>query len=44
MNKQEKPSPVVITWWKLITALVMFAVAVTIVIMVYNSYMKAMGI
>ena len=44
MSKQEKKAPVVITWWKLITVLVMFAIAVTIVIMVYNSYMKVMGV
>jgi len=40
MSKEEKPAPVVITWWKLITVLVTFAIAVAIVIMVYNSYMK----
>ncbi len=44
MSKQEKPAPVVIVWWKLITVLVMFAIALTIVILVYNSYMKAMGV
>lgn len=44
MSKKEKPAPVVIVWWKLITVLVMFAIALTIVILVYNSYMKAMGV
>jgi len=44
MSKKEKPAPVVIVWWKLITVLVTFAIALTIVILVYNSYMKAMGV
>jgi len=44
MSKKEKPAPVVIVWWKLITVLVTFAIAVAIVIIVYNKYMKIMGI
>ena len=44
MSKKEKAPPVVITWWKLITILVTFAIAVAIVILAYNSYMKTMGV
>ena len=43
MSKKEKDSPVVVVWWKLITILVMFAIAFTVGLIGYNIYMKSIG-
>jgi len=43
MSKKEKEAPVVVTWWKLITILVTFAVALLIVIAAYNIYLKSIA-
>jgi len=40
MSKKEKEAPVVVTWWKLITVLVTFAVAVSVVLLFFNIYMR----
>jgi len=40
MSKKEKPAPVVITWWKLITVLVTFTIAIAIAIISYNIYIS----
>jgi len=41
MSKKEKEEPVDIVWWKLITVLVTFAIAIAIVVLCYSIYMKA---
>ena len=42
MSKKESELPVAIVWWKLITALVMFTIAILTVILIINSYMKTL--